>query len=158
MKIRKIICFGCLLFILAGCNKEKTDHLGKDTPEGTAKESNVEKPIIVTSEEVKTMIENKEKAYVTIGDFDSEGYDLLLENMKEICAEKGVSVYTMNTQDEKNAQWLTENDVQAELNIAFLSFGNRAVGICDMKHEQEYTDIQILTSLLDGVSSALENE
>lgn len=177
MKFRNwIFLSGLLVAIFTGCKEQGSVESSKGSDqqevveedkesegeqeevESSQETTSAEEAIVVTSEEVQAMIEQKEQAYVAIGDFDSEEYALLLENMKSVCAEKGVPVYTMNSKDDQNAKWLEEQQVQAALNIAFLSFGSREVAIFDMKSKYDYQDVPVLKEILDGVSGALESE
>lgn len=165
MKARKIIylIMGCAMILLVGCVSQNTkdidlgniqqDDSSNHSKEGISEQDSTEIPVIVSGDEVNEMMNNSEKAYVIVGGFETEKYNLLLENMIKVCEERDMEVYALNSADEKNTEWLEQNNITAEMNVAILSSGRQT--IWDLQYEEEYQS-ELLGSMLAGIMGKMD--
>jgi len=137
-------------------SKLETDSNSTDNIESSVdnnSESNKEtasESAVVSESEIDEMINSNKKAFVAVGDFDSENYELLRDNLTKACEERNEDMYVLNTKDENNSEWLSENEITAETNVAILYNGN--LYVLDLKYEEEYQS-EVLGSMLDGIIS-----
>lgn len=140
--LKKIVLItGSLMILLTGCSQGNNSKSSKET---------VSESAVVSGSEIDEMINSNKKAFVAIGDFDSKNYELLRDNLTIVCAEKKEDMYVLNTKDDNNSEWLSENNVIAETNVAILYNGK--LYVLDLKYEEEYQS-ELLGSMLDGIIS-----
>ena len=135
---------GCVIILLVGCASQN----GKSIDLGEEANDKGKEPVVVSGDEANEMMNNGAKSYVIVGDFATEKYNLLLENMIKVCKERDMKVYALNSADEKNAVWIAQNNITAEMNVAILSGGKQT--IWDLQHEAEYQS-GLLGTVLDGI-------
>lgn len=158
-KIAKIIIYLSLIIsLLAGCNNKETSSKENrnqyESKETLHEEQDDDKDELIDGNTVETKKVNGEKAVVLAGNSDLKEYESLLSTIKNIAAERNMTVYILDINDEINQNWRDENDAVGDMNVVIMANGYKVV--CNLESEEMYQK-ETLNRLVDTILSSLES-